>query len=67
MIGSFRCSETERVFLDLPTRAFPPDILITVRRKLRQLDQATRLADLRHPPGNRLEPLRGNRAGTASG
>lgn len=63
MIHSFRCRETLRVFLGLPTRAFPPDILATALRKLRQLDQAMRLDDLRQPPGNRLEALKGDRAG----
>jgi proteic killer suppression protein len=63
MIRSFRCPDTERVFNDLPTRAFPPDILRTANRKLQQLDQAESLGDLRQPPGNRLEALRGNRAG----
>jgi proteic killer suppression protein len=66
MIRSFRCPDTERVFNDLPTRAFPPDILRTARRKLLQLDQARRVDDLRLPPGNRLEALRGNRAGQYS-
>ena len=63
MIRSFRCRETQRVFFGLPTRAFPPEILRTAQRKLQQLDGAHALADLRHPPGNRLEALRGNRAG----
>ena len=63
MIRSFRCRDTQRVFLGLPTRAFPPDILATALRKLRQIDQASRLTDLQRPPGNRLERLTGNRAG----
>jgi toxin HigB-1 len=63
MIRSFRCPDTERVYLDLPTRAFPPSILRTARRKLLQLDRAAHLDDLREPPGNRLEALRGNRSG----
>jgi proteic killer suppression protein len=63
VIRSFRCPETERVFNDQPTRAFPPDILRTARRKILQLNRAQGLADLRQPPGNRLEALRGNRAG----
>ena len=63
MVRSFRCPDTERVFLDLPTRAFPPNILRAARRKLLQLDRAARLDDLREPPANRLEALRGNRAG----
>jgi toxin HigB-1 len=63
MIRSFRCPDTERVFFDQPTRAFPPDILGAARRKLQYLDAAQTVGDLRVPPGNRLEALRGNRAG----
>jgi toxin HigB-1 len=60
MIRSFRCRETERIFRNQISRAFPPDIQNTARRKLRQLDDAVSLDDLRNPPGNRLEPLRGD-------
>lgn len=63
MIRSFRCRETRRVFLGEPTRAFPPDILRTAQRKLQYLDAAQVVSDLSVPPGNRLEALRGNRAG----
>jgi proteic killer suppression protein len=63
MIRSFRCRDTERVYNDEPTRAFPPEILRTARRKLLQLNRAQSLADMRQPPGNRLEALRGSRAG----
>lgn len=44
----------------------PPDIQTVARRKLRHLDAAVRLSDLRVPPGNRLEALRGERAGQHS-
>jgi len=63
MIRSFRCQETERVFLGQPTHAFPPDIIRTAQRKLKYLDGARSLRDLQSPPGNRPERLRGNRAG----
>jgi proteic killer suppression protein len=63
MIRSFRCRETERLFLGQPTQAFPPDILRTAQRKLRFLDGAQVVSDLRSPPGNRLERLHGDRAG----
>jgi toxin HigB-1 len=63
VIRSFRCEETERLFMGLPTRAFPPEIQRTALRKLQYLDGAQVLNDLRVPPGNRLEALRGNRAG----
>lgn len=42
------------------------NIAEVARRKLRQLDIANRLNDLRVPPGNRLEALKGNRAGQYS-
>lgn len=42
------------------------NIAAVARRKLRQLDIAERLEDLRVPPGNRLEALKGNRAGQYS-
>ncbi len=41
------------------TRAFPPDVLRTARRKLLYLHDAAELGDLRAPPGNRLEALKG--------
>jgi toxin HigB-1 len=63
VIESFKCGETERIFLGGTSTAFPPDIQSTARRKLEQLDGAVRLNDLRHPPGNRLEALKGSRAG----
>ena len=40
--------------------------MVAARRKLRMLDAAERLDDMRVPPGNRLEALRGNRAGQHS-
>jgi toxin HigB-1 len=63
VIRSFRCRDTERVFYDQPTRAFPPDIIRSAQRKLQYLDAAQVVDDLRTPPGNRLEALRGRRAG----
>jgi toxin HigB-1 len=66
MIHSFRCKETEGIFKGAVSTAFPPDIQRTALRKLVQLDNATSLADLRAYPGNRLEALRGNRAGQHS-
>ena len=66
MILGFRCEETKKVFEGQMSRVFPPDIQRTARRKLRQIDAATTLQDLRSPPGNRLEALRGNRAGQHS-
>lgn len=65
MIRSFRCADTERLaqgWAIPPFQAFER----VARRKLRQLDIASRLEDLRIPPGNRLEALRGDRAGEHS-
>jgi plasmid maintenance system killer protein len=47
MIRSFRCRETERVFYDQPTRAFPPDIIRSAKRKLQYLDAAQVVDDKR--------------------
>lgn len=63
MIRSFKCSETEKVFRGEVSRVLPPEIQSVARRKLRQLDEATRLEDLRHPPGNRLHDLSRDRVG----
>jgi proteic killer suppression protein len=66
MIRTFACRETERLFRDEPSRRLPPDIQQAARRKLLLLDQSRGLADLRFPPGNRLEPLKGSRQGEHS-
>jgi toxin HigB-1 len=65
MIRSFRCRDTEALFGDQPVRRFS-SIERVARRKLEMLDAAGRLDDLRIPPGNRLEALRGNRQGQHS-
>ncbi|MDX2224431.1 MAG: type II toxin-antitoxin system RelE/ParE family toxin [Rhodospirillaceae bacterium] len=66
MIRSFRCIDTARIWRGESSRAFPVAIQDRALRELRQLDAAERLDDLRHPPGNRLEHLRGNRKGQLS-
>ena len=63
MIRSFRDEDTERLFHREPVKRWGPDVQRAGLRKLRVLDAATDLADLRVPPGNRLEKLVGNRAG----
>jgi proteic killer suppression protein len=63
MIRSFRCKETERDWQGQLSRKFPRHIQDRAFRKLRQLDAAATLKDLRNPPGNRLEALKGERAG----
>ncbi|HEY89130.1 MAG TPA: hypothetical protein G4N98_05280 [Thermoflexia bacterium] len=63
MIESFASKETKKIFPGKVSRKLPLDIQRTVRRKLLYLDDAE---DLRAPPGNRLEKLRGDRAGQYS-
>ena len=69
MIESFGNRLTEDLFDDKnsrTTRAFPQELRRVTRRKLLYLHDAAELKDLRVPPGNRLEPLRGNRKGLHS-
>jgi toxin HigB-1 len=63
MIRSFRDQKTEEVFNGRCPKGFPPDLLKTARRKLRMLDAAHDLKDLKSPPENRLHPLLKDRAG----
>jgi proteic killer suppression protein len=65
MIVSFKDADTARLAGGQRVRRFVNIESIT-RRKLRQLEIAGRLGDLRIPPGNRLEALKGNRAGQHS-
>ncbi|MCE2999177.1 MAG: type II toxin-antitoxin system RelE/ParE family toxin [Betaproteobacteria bacterium] len=65
MIKSFQCAETEALARGNRVRRFA-SIAGGARRKLRQLEIADRLEDLRIPPGNRLEALKGNRSGQHS-
>ena len=66
MIRSFKGSKVERIAGGEVPKGFPADVLRTARRKLYMLDAAEDLADLRSPPGNRLEALKGNRLGQHS-
>ena len=66
MIKSFRDRDTERLFQRRPVRKLGSDVQNVALRKLRMLDAATVLDDLRLPPGNRLEKLKGDRAGQHS-
>jgi proteic killer suppression protein len=66
VIRSFRCKETERVWQGQSSRKFPGEIQNRALRKLRQLSAAATIDDLRNPPGNRLEALKGDRAGQIS-
>ena len=66
MIKSFADRDTERLFSREPIRRLPADLLRTMLRKLVALDAAEALGDLRVPPGNRLEKLKGRRSGQYS-
>jgi len=66
LIRSFKCPETEAIWLGRVSRRFPSAIQNVARRKLRMLNNAQDLTDLRVPPGNRLERLRGDRSGQHS-
>jgi proteic killer suppression protein len=66
VIKSFHDRDTERLFERRPTRRFGSDVQKIALRKLRMLDAAVNLEDLRVPPGNRLERLRGDRGGQHS-
>ena len=66
VIQDFRCKETEKIWKGKGSRRFPADIQRVALRKLTQLSAAEKLDDMRVPPGNRLEVLKGNRAGRHS-
>jgi proteic killer suppression protein len=66
MIKSFRSKETARIFKRLRSTRLPQDIQQVSYRKLRMLNNAVTLDDLRIPPANRLEKLSGDRAGQYS-
>ena len=65
MIKTFKCADTEALSEGRRIRQWT-NIESVARRKLRQLQIAGRIDDLRVPPGNRLEALRGERAGQYS-
>jgi toxin HigB-1 len=64
VIKRFADAQTERIWRTGKTRGSPPPSV--TKRKLAMLDAAARLEDLRVPPGNRLEKLKGNRQGQHS-
>jgi toxin HigB-1 len=66
MIESFASEETEKIFRGQVSKKYPREIQRTARRKLLYLDDAENLQDLLSPPGNRLEKLKGDRAGQYS-
>jgi proteic killer suppression protein len=66
VIRTFRDKTTEAIFNGESPKGFPADLVKVARRKLRYLNAACILGDLRSPPGNRLEVLAGNRKGQHS-
>ena len=66
MIKSFQGKETEKIWLGQRSKRLPQDIQQIARRKLRMINNAQSLNDLRIPPANRLKALRGKRAGQHS-
>lgn len=66
MITSFRDRETERIWQGEFSRRLPHEIQEVARRKLRMINNARTIVDLRVPPANRLEALKGNRTGQYS-
>lgn len=64
-IKSFKCERNKELYTGGSPRQFK-SFQSVAERKLQMLDSATDLKDLRSPPGNRLEPLSGNRAGQHS-
>lgn len=66
MIKTFKDAETEKIYQRERSRKLPSDIQQVALRKLRMINNAINLNDLRIPPANRLEKLSGNRAGQHS-
>jgi toxin HigB-1 len=66
LIKTFACKETRKIWGGQRSSKLPGDIQNRALRKLRQLDAAQTLEDLRNPPGNRLEILKGDRQGKHS-
>lgn len=66
MIKSFKDDETNKIYVRERSRKLPLDIQQVALRKLRMINNARSIGDLRIPPANRLEKLSGNRAGQYS-
>lgn len=66
MIRSFANPETEKIWSGLRSRKLPPDIQDRALDKLKMLNRARTLDDLRNPPSNRLHALKEDRAGQHS-
>jgi len=66
VIRTFADRRTKAVFEDVPVKGLGPGVRRAARKKLLMLDRSVSLRDLRVPPGNRLETLKGDRAGQHS-
>jgi toxin HigB-1 len=66
MIKTFQCKETKKIWEGYVSKKYPFDIQERAFKKLRQLDSALELYDLKNPPGNNLEYLKGDRKGQMS-
>ena len=66
MIRTFKDRETEKIFKREFSRKIPSDIQEIALRKLKMLNRSINLNDLKVPPANRLEKLKGERAGQYS-
>lgn len=66
MIVTFKCKETQKIWDGFFSKRLPTDIQQVARRKLRMLNNAKILADLKIPPNNNLEALKGERKGQYS-
>jgi proteic killer suppression protein len=66
MIRSFGSKETEKIWNGVVSKKLPIEIQALTRRKLRMINNAQTLNDLRIPPGHQLEKLKGNRQGQFS-
>ena len=66
MIQSFKCKETEKIFQGFVSRKFPADIQVRAFNKLAAVHASVTLSDLKSPPSNHLEQLKGGRCGQYS-
>jgi len=66
MIQSFKCKETEKIFNGFVSRKFPVNIQTRAFKKLAAIHASLTLEDLRTPPSNHLEQLKGDRIGQNS-
>ena len=66
MIQSFKCRETNKIFRGLISRKFPSDIQTRAFNKLAAIHASLTLDDLKSPPSNHLEQLKGDRIGQHS-